>query len=173
MNCHNSISSYCELGLKQSDDYNMKGIEVRINSVSLNTLINFYNENDIFNPPLSSQVTSIEEYIMKLKNNAVIFEAWGNTELLGLVAAYLNNYETQIGFITSVIVSQKYQKQGIAKRLLKKAVEFARNEGFKKIYLKVHRENIDAISLYKKFNFSEDKKELTGNVEIILFKTFL
>jgi len=171
MNCHNSISSYCELGLKQSDDYNMKGIEVRINSVSLNTLINFYNENDIFNPPLSSQVTSIEEYIMKLKNNAVIFEAWDNNELVGLVAAYLNNYETKIGFITSVIVSQKYQKQGIAKRLLKKAVEFAKDKGFEEFHLKVHRENIGAINLYKKNNFSEDKKAFTGNVEIILFKT--
>jgi len=133
---------------------------MKINSASMEVLIAFYNENnETFNPPLSSQIESIEKYVEKLKNNAVIFEAWDNDELIGLVAAYLNNYETKIGFITSVIVSRKYQKQGIAKILLEKTIDFAKEKGFEKIHLEVHKENKNAIGLYKTFGFVENSVE--------------
>jgi len=135
---------------------NMNNIEIKINSASFDVLIAFYNENnENFNPPLNSQVKSIEKYVEKMKNNAVIFEAWNDYELIGLVAAYFNNYETKIGFITSVIVSKKYQKQGIAKILLEKTIDFAKEHGFEKIQLEVHNENKNAIELYKKFGFVE------------------
>lgn len=134
--------------------------DIKINSVSLEVLIAFYNENnETFNPPLNSQVESVEKYAEKLKNNAVIFEAWDNDELIGLVAAYFNNYETKTGFITSVIVSKKYQKQGIAKNLLEKTIDFAKKNGFEKIHLEVHKENRKAIGLYKKFGFLENTTE--------------
>jgi len=126
----------------------------------MESLVAFYNENNgTFNSPLSSQVTSIEKYVEKLKNNAIIFEAWDNDELIGLIAAYFKNYETKIGFITSVIVSKKYQKQGVAKILLEKTIDFAKEKGFEKIHLEVHRENKNAIGLYKTFGFVENSVE--------------
>lgn len=139
----------------------MSNIEVKINAASLETLISFYNENDaIFIPPLSSQVNSIEEYARKLKNNAVIFEAWDNKELIGLVAGYFNNYENKTGFITSVVVSIKYQNKGIAKTIMKKAFDYARDKGFELIQLEVHKENINAVALYEKFGFAEKVNDL-------------
>ena len=139
----------------------MNGIEIKINSVSLESLIDFYNENDnCFNPPLNAQVDSIEGYARKLKNNAILFEAWDNEKLTGLVAAYFNNYENKIGFITSVIVSLKYQNKGIAKTLLKNAIDFARDKGFEKIQLEVYKENESVISLYKKTGFAEKEQKM-------------
>ena len=100
--------------------------------------MNFYNENiNTFNPPIDTQVSSVEEYANKIINNAVIFEAWISNKLVGLIAAYFNNYETKIGFITSVVILPEYQKQGIAKTLLKNVLVFAKENNFSIIKLEV------------------------------------
>jgi GNAT superfamily N-acetyltransferase len=134
----------------------MSNIEIKMNSVSVENLIDFYHENiNAFNPPLDTQINSVKEYAQKLINNAVLFEAWVSNELAGLIAVYFNNYETKICFITSVIVSPNYQKQGIAKTLLERVVDYAKKKYFSKIKLEVHIENKYAISLYEKFDFKE------------------
>ena len=134
-------------------------MEIKINYATLETLIKFYNENKYsFNPPLDLQVNSIEEYVAKLKNKAIIFEAWGG-ELMGLVAVYMNNCETKIAFISSVLVSAEYQRKGIAEMLLKSVIEAAISKEFVKIELEVYKTNIKAINLYKKFGFEEIFRE--------------
>ena len=138
----------------------MNGVEIKINYASFEKLINFYNNNNtIFYPPLDSQVQSIEDYVRKLENNATIFEAWIDTELVGLVAIYLNNYKNKTGFITSVIVSLKNQKQGIANKLLNETIKYAHEKEFLKINLEVHKENSSAINLYKKLGFKEKQND--------------
>ena len=45
---------------------------------------------DLFIPPLSSH-TEIDGYAQKIRRHAVRFEAWAEGNLVGLVAAYLND----------------------------------------------------------------------------------
>jgi len=134
----------------------MNNIEIKMNSISVSKLIDFYHENiNTFNPPLDTQVNSVEKYVQKLKNNAIIFEAWVKNALAGLIAAYFNNYETKTGFITSVIISPKYQRQGIAGILLEEALSYAKKKDFLKVNLEVKINNVRAISLYRKYGFKE------------------
>jgi ribosomal protein S18 acetylase RimI-like enzyme len=131
-------------------------IIIKRNTISLEKLYNFYAENtEVFIPSLTVQVSSLPEYVHKLKKYATLFEAYDGSLLVGLVAIYLNNLETKTGFITSVIVIPMYQNNGIANILMKNVIDFAKVEGFVKISLEVFKENIKAISLYQKYRFNK------------------
>jgi ribosomal protein S18 acetylase RimI-like enzyme len=109
-----------------------------------------------FKPALSER-GSIKEYAAKIATHAVRFEAWENNRLVGLVAAYLNDYKEGVGFITNVSVEAGYLGKGIAKQLLQNCIEYALTNEFKFIRLEVFDENIPAIQLYRKLNFLEIK----------------
>lgn len=69
--------------------------------------------------------------------------------------------ETQEGefYIDCVSVFDEYQRKGIGKQLIMSMLEKGRAMGFKKAGLLVDKDNINAISLYKKigFKFIEEK----------------
>ena len=48
-----------------------------------------------FDPPLEKKV-NLADYSKKLAEHSVSFEAWMESELVGLVAAYLNDIENWI-----------------------------------------------------------------------------
>jgi ribosomal protein S18 acetylase RimI-like enzyme len=108
--------------------------------------------NTNFFPPLSDRV-NLEEYSKKIADKAITFEAWSENTLVGLIAAYMNE-ETKISFITNVSVLKNYMGLGIAAELTKNCIEHIRQHNFKEIKLEVHKNNLSAISLYKKFNFT-------------------
>ena len=56
-----------------------------------------------FVPPLSGRV-EINDYAKKIASKATRFEAWSGGTLVGLVAAYCNDQEKHIAYITSVSV---------------------------------------------------------------------
>jgi ribosomal protein S18 acetylase RimI-like enzyme len=131
-------------------------IIIKRNTISLEKLYNFYEENvETFIPSLTTQVASLPKYVHKLKRYATLFEAYEGSQLVGLAAIYLNNLETKIGFITSVIVTPEYQNNGIANMLIKNVVDFSKGEGFVKIGLEVFKENVKAINLYRKYKFNK------------------
>jgi ribosomal-protein-alanine N-acetyltransferase len=107
-----------------------------------------------FIPPLTERI-NITDYSKKIFENATTFEAWKQEELVGLIAAYINDAENKITFITSVSVSNKYIGLGIASTLLNKCIEFVKQKNHKVIKLEVNKNNNPAISFYKKFNFIE------------------
>jgi len=134
--------------------WNRRYIHYKMNTISTDILKTFYeNNNKTFYPELSVQVSSISDYIEKIKNNAEIFEAYDNDLLIGVVAIYLNNLETKTGFITSVIIDKEYHKNGIGSELIKNAINYAKEKGFKKITLEVFSNNVLAIKLYSKNGF--------------------
>lgn len=106
----------------------------------------------LFSPPLDSYV-DIHEYSRKIKDNAVTIEAWRSNELIGLVAFYLNNYNTLEGYITNVSVIKDHQGMGIAKQLINTTIEEALNENFKTLSLEVEIDNKSALELYNKTGF--------------------
>jgi ribosomal protein S18 acetylase RimI-like enzyme len=128
-------------------------IRYRKNSASCESIIGHLNKcgND-FNPPLYTYV-NIEQYAIKIRDNAVTFEAWDENELVGLVAVYFNNLITRVGYITSVSVIEERQRAGIATNLMRKAIEFGKKKDFKELRLELNINNSSAIKLYKKSGF--------------------
>lgn len=106
-----------------------------------------------FMPPLSGRVI-IESYAEKLASRAVRFEAWTDSELIGLVAAYCNDAESGVSHITSVSVLKERTGEGIATRLLRECIEYAKLQNFGRIRLEVAAGHGSAIRVYEKCGFS-------------------
>ena len=119
-----------------------------------------------FSPPLSTRV-NLEEYSHKLFEKSITFEAWSNKTLIGMIAAYFNDFKNSNGFITNVCVVESFKGMHIASKLMKLCIDFANEHRFKRIYLEVNENNISAINLYTKFSFKPlDKKD--NYVEMML-----
>ena len=113
---------------------------------------------------LESRV-DIDEYSKKIKENAVLFEAWINDQLVGLLATYYNRIEDKTAYITNMSVSKKHQKMGIASMLMMQCIEYGLTRNFETIQLEVSANNINALQLYSKFDFH---KSLHKNGYLIL-----
>ncbi len=109
-----------------------------------------------FVPPLSDRV-DIAGYAEKIANKAVRFEAWSGDTMVGLIAAYCNDKERGIAYITSVSLLKAWIGKGIATQLLSQCVEYAKASGMHQISLEVAENNTPAIKLYKKSGFIVDK----------------
>jgi len=106
-----------------------------------------------FIPRLSARVV-ISDYAQKLADSAVRFEAWSDDTLVGLVAAYCNDIEEGIAFITSVSVLRGWMGKGIGARLVEECIAHAAALGMRQVALEVSSENQSAIRLYEKRGFS-------------------
>lgn len=109
-----------------------------------------------FVPPLSARV-EIGEYAKKLASKAVRFEAWSGDTLVGLVAAYCNDQERRIAYISSVSVLKEWMGKGIAARLTSLCIAHAKASGMRQISLEVADDNKPAIKLYEKNGFVAGK----------------
>lgn len=98
------------------------------------------------------------------------FEAWSGGTLVGLVAAYCNDREGQLAYVTSVSVLKAWAGKGIAARLLSRCVEHAKSSGMRRISLEVASDNAPAIRLYEKYGFAAGKATnaiLTMNLSLV------
>lgn len=145
-------------------------IEYRIKTASYELIVEHLNRCAVcFNPPLYTYV-EIEKYAKKIFDNAVTFESWDRDKLVGLVAAYFNNNETKIGFITNVSVLEEYQGSGIASKLIKNVIRFGRKNSFVKLVLELNINNTKAFQLYEKHGFvvtEQNKNNIIMNCTIL------
>ena len=105
-----------------------------------------------FRPPLRNRV-ELNTFASKIVTKATRFEAWSNTELIGLVAVYCNDQKNKVAFVTSVSVLKQWMGNGIAERLMTRCVEHARISKMQEISLEVAPDNSPAIQLYSKVGF--------------------
>ena len=101
-------------------------------------------------------------YAKKVAAKATTFEAWSGGKLVGLVAAYCNNHENTIAYITNVSVLKEWNGYGIAKRLLKQCIDHANASGMHRISLEVASDNSAAIQLYEKNGFAVAEANATS-----------
>lgn len=111
-----------------------------------------------FVPHLSGRV-ELRSYAQKIISNAIRFEAWYRGTLVGLVAAYCNDREKHIAYITSVSVLKAWMGQGIAANLMGQCVEKAKVLGMRQISLQVACDNTPAVKLYEKSGFFAAKAD--------------
>lgn len=106
-----------------------------------------------FSPPLYTYVT-IEEYAHKILEHAVTFEAWKENDLVGLIAAYFNDNDTKVGFVTNVSVLKRFRNCGIASKLMRWMIQYGTNQGFMRVDLEVKTGNSRVRRLYESYGFT-------------------
>ena len=111
-----------------------------------------------FVPTLSGRV-QIVDYAQKIASRAIRFEAWSENTLVGLVAAYSDDRQRRMAYITTVSILPEWTRRGIATRLVLSAVEYARLQRLRRISLEVARDQRSAIHLYEKCGFSADETQ--------------
>jgi len=121
--------------------------------------------NQSFVPVLSNKV-DLAKYSTKIFDYAVTFEAWEESEIIGLIAAYFNDDKSKKGFITNVSVIPDRNNKGIAGNLINMVKDYASKNSFEILQLEVHLQNIKAIEFYLKKGFEIiDKKEESIDME--------
>jgi len=105
-----------------------------------------------FVPPLA-QREDLQSYADRIRHDAVTFEAWAPTGLVGLVAAHLGDAGGVVGFVTTVSVEEDYRGQGIARSLLVQCMDAARKRGIDRLRLQVARANASALCLFRQLGF--------------------
>ena len=80
-----------------------------------------------------------------------------HSTLIGLLAAYCNDQEKHIAFITSVSVLRAWTNHDIATRLVGQCVKYAKALGMRQISLDVAGNNMPAIKLYERSGFVSGK----------------
>jgi ribosomal protein S18 acetylase RimI-like enzyme len=123
-----------------------------------------------FVPPLSERV-DIKVYSTKIFEHTIRFEAWADNKLIGLVAAYCNDRDKLMAYITSVSVLKKWNNKGIATQLMQLCINHSRNAGMLSIGLEVARQNKAAIKLYEKSGFLSDFSNPSFVTMKLLFKS--
>lgn len=132
-------------------------VEYQLNKASVVEIAEFLKKSDADFVPLLSSRVEISDYANKIASKATRFEAWSGGKLIGLVAAYCNDLEKRIAFITSVNVLREWTGKGIAAKLMKQLVEHAKASGMHQISLEVACNNVPAIRLYEKNGFIEGR----------------
>lgn len=105
-----------------------------------------------FMPPLETRV-QIAEYADKLAQLADRCEAWHHGQLVGLLAVYLNQPASGVGFVSSVSVCEEHAGQGIGRLLLEQCKQTAARRGFSSLKLEVNSLDARAVGFYKRCGF--------------------
>ncbi|WP_350104879.1 GNAT family N-acetyltransferase [Limnobacter sp.] len=85
------------------------------------------------------------------------FEAWSGQKLVGLVAAYCNDQQRHIVYISSVSVLKAWTCNGIAANLILQCIKYSERTGMRQIRLEVYNDNSAAIKLYEKNGFVTER----------------
>jgi ribosomal-protein-alanine N-acetyltransferase len=120
-----------------------------------------------FIPELSSYV-NIDSYSAKLFQKAMRVEAFIESELIGLIAIYVNEQKEE-SFISNVSVLPIFEGKGVAKKLFEKTLKLLKNLKLNKIQLEVDLMNVKAIAFYQKLGFEtldKDENKLIMNLNL-------
>lgn len=108
-------------------------------------------------------------YILK-NNNYVVVKGEIEGKIVCFISASISIDESDI---LQVCVDEKFRRKGYAKELLASYENIMKEKGVKDLFLEVNENNIPAISLYKKMNFSQisiRKKYYGENNAIVMHK---
>jgi GNAT superfamily N-acetyltransferase len=105
-----------------------------------------------FHPSLSSRVNLVD-YALKLAQNAVRFEAWLDSRLIGLVAVYCNADDCGTAFVSNVSVDPEFTGRGIARQLMQTCIAYVQNLNFKRLSLWIDPAALPAMRLYQALGF--------------------
>ncbi|MEP6261745.1 MAG: GNAT family N-acetyltransferase [Gillisia sp.] len=92
-----------------------------------------------------------EKYILDPGGN--IFFIKDGTKIIGTVA--LMKMEDRVFELTKMAVTPQYQGQQLGQKLMEHTIQYARDQGWKKLIIYSNRKLENAIYIYKKYGFEE------------------
>lgn len=84
--------------------------------------------------------------------NSIYIVAKSNTEIVGFGGIWKSIDDVHI---TNIVVKKNLRHLGIASKILDKLIKIAKELKYNSITLEVNENNLNAIKLYKNFNFQE------------------
>lgn len=123
-----------------------------MNNISIDQLLKFLQKvDDEFDPTLSAQV-DLKAYSERLIYEACLVTVCDDEgDIIGLVVIYLNEKTNPNAYIPLVAVAPNKRRQGVAKRLVKRALILAKES--QKEIVGIHTNNMVAYSMYKSLGF--------------------
>lgn len=129
-------------------------VRYKIKDASEKDLIRHFNRcNEDFLERLNQRVDLLS-YCKKLNEDSITFEAWNESDLVGVISVYLNNNESAVGFVSNVSVIKTFERRGIASQLIIMGKEHAQKLGFLELCLNVSSQNKNAQNFYLKHGFN-------------------
>jgi len=107
---------------------------------------------DLFPDPLLQRV-DIHAYANKLIKFADMQFVVHNQNIIGFLAVYANDTQTHIAHIPIISILPGYQRKGIGKVMLSRAIALARQKKMQHLWLNVMKENYAAIHFYESMRF--------------------
>lgn len=109
-------------------------------------------------------------YYILINNNYIVVKGEIEGKIVCFISASISIDESDI---LQVCVDEKFRRKGYAKELLASYENIMKEKGVKDLFLEVNENNIPAISLYQKMNFSQisiRKKYYGENSAIVMHK---
>lgn len=116
-------------------------------------IYDFLKEIDEDFPVNLSDKVNLDETANKYIERATIKYKLKDGSIIGMVAGYINNYETKEAYISLVGIRKNYRGNGIAKILLREFIYECKQKGFNKIFVDTYEENNIAMKLYRDEGF--------------------
>jgi len=112
--------------------------------------------NDVFE---NGENIGDNDQLMRILTNPdfLVFAIRENGKVLGGVTVYvLHSYydKKPLAYIYDVAVSPDFQGRGLGKRLIEEVCRYCKINGFESAYVEAESDDLDAVSFYKKTNFS-------------------
>lgn len=105
-------------------------------------------------------------FLNKIKEYGKVFCVYDNSEVVGAIFFYANNFDDSVAFLTLLGVIDKYRKHGIATKLLLKMFDCCFELNFNKIQLYTHQTNKAAIKFYTKHGFYKIPCDRIGDLKM-------
>jgi ribosomal protein S18 acetylase RimI-like enzyme len=136
------------LGKDKEDKKDFSNIEVRYNTqFPLDDILSVLH-------PLFGQYYPFDDFVYMIYTINHIFGVYDKNQGQCIACALINNDGIQGGlYIMLFGVQQSNQRHGTGTYLLEKIIQWARQTGYRYIYLHVHVDNSKAIGLYEKVGF--------------------
>lgn len=138
------------------------------NSLRFDLKTNYCNEEEIKKLILSLDEESVKtlqnkieinSYVKKIRKKAMTIEVWLDNNLVGIIACYVNSETKTNAYITYFCVHPKVQGLGLAKKMYHFLLRKDELSRFKSIFLKVDKDNLKALTLYKSLGFIQTEEE--------------
>ena len=116
-------------------------------------------KNDFFSLQMHDE-KKLREFADKYSQNAIVFVAEENKDVLGFIAFYANDLASHCAFISSIVIRGQYQGRGIGSQLLDEVEEYAKMKEMITVVLEVDKINMKAINLYRKKGYVFDNNTI-------------
>jgi len=113
----------------------------------------FFNKvNDLFPNPLADRI-DLHRWTDKIINRADIFIESRDDNLIGLIAGYITNADSDLSYITFLAIDNDWQGKGIATSLVHEYLIECRKHDIKAVVVEPYKVNPQAIKLYLSIGF--------------------